>query len=329
MKKNVLAFAVLFCMCNVFAVQTKNSGFSIEPFAGLRNGKVGEYVYARNSKDSSRYHLSYLEWETKPLFFAGLRGNKSWNGAEANLYFKVYFPGKCGTLEDSDWLQDYGYNTGNSSIKTNYSFHDNKLKKGYGTGGSFSTVIFRNEFLNILPTLAFDFESLSFEGYDGTAFYGNPNGGNSLSYYPFHSDNSTKINFDGKVITYTRYDLYAWAGLGIKAFPINRTVIGVYGFVSPYAFAYGIDDHILTGKKMKNFTDGYFSAYKLNLFYLHKCSEKIYVKFDCTFLTTKEMKGNRYVKNSSSDSYKKSIYEDSDGSDSRYTEYSVSAVIKL
>ena len=100
MKKNVLAFAVLFCLCNVFAVQTKNSGFSIEPFAGLRNGKLGEYVYARNSKDSSRYHLSYLEWETKPLFFAGLRGNKSWNGAEANLYFKVYFPGKCGTLED-------------------------------------------------------------------------------------------------------------------------------------------------------------------------------------------------------------------------------------
>ena len=329
MKKKVLMFAVLFCLSNVFAGQISGSGFSIEPFCGLRNGKIGEYVYARNSKDSSRYHLSYLEWETKPLFFAGLRGNKTWRGAEAGLYFKVYFPGECGTLEDSDWLQDYGYNTGNSSLKTNYSFHDNKLKKGYGTGGTFSTFLFRNEFLNILPAVAFDFESLSFTAYNGTAFYGNGKDGNATSYYPFHSNNSTVINFDGKVITYTRYDLYAWLGLGIRAFPIERTVIGICGFISPYAFSYGIDHHILTGKKMKNFTDGYFSAYKLNLFYLYKCSEKISVKFDCTFLTAKEMKGNRYVKSSSSDSYKKLISEDSDGTDSRYAEYSVSTVIKL
>ena len=39
MKKNVLAFAVLFCLCNVFAVQTENSGFSIEPLQGLEMEK--------------------------------------------------------------------------------------------------------------------------------------------------------------------------------------------------------------------------------------------------------------------------------------------------
>lgn len=316
------------------SANSRKLSYSLEPMFGLRFGHLGEYVYFNNRLTGDDYILSYLEWEMKPAFFTGAKINRSWRKFTLNFYYKYFLPlVKCGDMEDNDWLQDYGYGTGNTSIQTNYSCHSNKLNYSYALGSEFSILFYKNSIIEIKNFLAFDFESISFTGFDGYCIYGN-SATNSYfineppAYHPYNSRESHSQALSGDVIKYVRNDLYTWIGMSIAFCPWKST-LGLAGYISPFTFVYAYDDHIIRERKTKSLMYDSFCAYKFSFFYMYQISERMSLKADCTMLGTKVIRGERYQKEPGSDLFQRINIKNLDGADTKFVEYTLSAIWKF
>lgn len=254
---------------------------SIEPLYGIRYGTLGEYVYY---SDNSNDILSYLEWDIKPLTFAGIKLEGGWKGINLKASVNFFVPSACGRMADSDFLQDYYTDNGNRSVKTNYSEHENHLDAGIAFNIELSTKFYPSSKFSIAPVIGLDYQYLSLYAENGTAWYGT----NSFNAWD-DVNNRTVTKFSGRVIEYKRYELYTWLGVATEFKPFQKLYFGLSLFISPYTHIEGIDSHLLRSIYFFEIMEDCFTVFKGALsanYVLNK-----YVTFRCEFsgIVTREI----------------------------------------
>ena len=134
--RKICLFALILVSAHsfIFAGPNNNHDFSIGVSTGLLHGDTEEIVYIDGS---SKKRLSQLDWDIKPLFYAGLDLKYSWLRSETKFGFftdagaKIGIPGKTGVMQDRDWAEDLGEEYLVSTYPhwlNYYSEHENKTR---------------------------------------------------------------------------------------------------------------------------------------------------------------------------------------------------------
>ncbi|MDR2048837.1 MAG: omptin family outer membrane protease [Treponema sp.] len=187
----------------LYAEEKKSSyAFSANAELGILYGTSYEIVY---DSASSRRYLSELQWNIKPLFFAGLsaeigpRNPLDRIAFFAELEIKAGLPGKTGAMEDRDWL----YPVTVPESLTHFSSHENRTKAAFlaDIGGGASFPLGKTAALKI--SLNFSYMYFKNEAWNGYIQYG-PNGTGIVPYVPWQSD-WPKEDIPGLVADYTQH----------------------------------------------------------------------------------------------------------------------------
>jgi len=220
-------------------------GFSIAPSFGILYGQANEIVY---KSSQSGILNSELQWNLKPLFYAGLAAdfgpadNFSKHGFIGNLSFKMGIPQKTGIIEDRDWLYE------NSSALTNYSRHDNFSERAILADLSLGYSFPMLRFVALGINLDFSYMHYYWLARDGYYQYlDSDKNGNILPDQTWNNE-IPKVNLEGTVLEFTQ-DWYIFSpGIFLK-FRLGR-FFSLNGNVnySPLIYCIDKDDHLLTGK---------------------------------------------------------------------------------
>ncbi|WP_273333518.1 omptin family outer membrane protease [Treponema porcinum] len=139
----------------------------VEPLFGCQYGTLYEYVFANYGTSKSYRKLSQLDWEMKPIFYAGGKADILYKLFDFSFYGGGFFSTKCGETSDSDWLSD-----SDKDMETNYSISNNSLKRGGFCGTSFSASFPVLSWLTVSPSVSVDYEYYYFSARDGYGYYG-------------------------------------------------------------------------------------------------------------------------------------------------------------
>lgn len=326
--------SLLILLCGIFVTaasfsQERTFSFKLEHLFGIRNGTVSEYVYSRNSQTGKEYHLSLLDWDLKNSLYYGIAGDFGIKDFHANIIFKDFIPGTSGKLQDSDWMQDAGYHTGNTSIKTNYSVHDNNFLQGLNLEGKLQYNFHPATNFILAPTLGVSYENYHFVGMNGYKWYGKPKSGNDNSYYAYNDpSNSITGPFSGAVIELERYDFYVWLGLYADyKTPDKKWNFGAAFEFSPYTYIISFDSHLARNPPLYflDISEVFFSAFKGNAFAKLNITDVLSLKVNLNFLITGELKGIEYTSPERHGQYKRNA--SSIGSGTKYFDFQISAAV--
>jgi outer membrane protease len=169
----VLAVFVILAPGSSYAEKEKSPyAFSLSAETGILYGTSYEIVYYHSS--SQRY-LSELQWNMKPLFFAGLSAElgprNPLNGFAffAELKIKAGLPGETGVTEDRDWFPNVPTAPG---ALTHFSSHENRTKAAFlaDLGGGVSFPLGKASVLKI--ALNFSYMFFKHEAWNGYTQYG-------------------------------------------------------------------------------------------------------------------------------------------------------------
>lgn len=249
--------------------KTLGWNFCIEPIFGIRFGKEGEIVWANNSKTGELYKLSELEWEYSPAWYLGGKIFANYKRFEITSTSKFFMTTNCGTMKDSDWLQDTYYGTGNTSIRTNYSESENYINDAFDLELSFSFKFYPTHFITLRPKISASYQRIKFGAVGGTLWYGNDENGVAFNqtnymgaYYSYDSDNATVAEIeDGKsVIKYDTRNIYLWTGIQTDFIPNKKIVLSLALEAAPILYMLSYDSHILTGVDYKQYSISVFFA---------------------------------------------------------------------
>ncbi|QTQ15255.1 omptin family outer membrane protease [Treponema parvum] len=310
-----LAFATALVCAQSGHSDKKKWTWSAEASLGFIYGRMGEYAYYdKGSSDK----LSYLEWDMKPLWFYGVDLEAASEKFSFLVNLKGFVPASCGYMQDSDWLQDYQWGTGNRSVKTNYSEHDNFLTSGFSSFGEISYKFCPSEKIFVFPLFAIEYQDMYFSGRDGTAWYGKDN------FYPYNAGGgySTIQDFFGKVIDYERRDVYVWLGCRASWVFSDKWNFSVSGYVAPYVYMWSRDSHFLRSIYFVDIGYDRFCAGKLKIAANYSLKKKVSLKLEAGCLMTEEIHTSKAFQSSEKDN---GYYEvdAEDGFSSEYFEYSV------
>lgn len=249
--------------------KTLGWNFCIEPIFGIRFGKEGEIVWANNSKTGELYKLSELEWEYSPAWYLGGKIFANYKRFEITSTSKFFMTTNCGTMKDSDWLQDTYYGTGNTSIRTNYSESENYINDAFDLELSFSFKFYPTHFITLRPKISASYQRIKFGAVGGTLWYGNDENGVAFNqtnymgaYYSYDSENATVAEIeDGKsVIKYDTRNIYLWTGIQTDFIPNKKIVLSLALEAAPILYMLSYDSHILTGVDYKQYSISVFFA---------------------------------------------------------------------
>ena len=241
----ILSFVIFICLFlpPVFA-EEKQPGLvlSVTPSFGMINGQANEIVYRNSNNDIFE---SELQWNMKPLFYAGLAADFApvnsfaRHGFIGNISFKMGLPQRTGIMEDRDWLYE------NSGALTNYSRHDNFSERSIladlSLGYSFPL-------LNLIVLgINLDFSYMHFIWIAKDGYYQYLDSDSSGNILPGQTwtDAIPKIYLKGNVLEYTQNWLIFSPGFFFKArlgdlFSLN----GNFSY-SPFVYCADRDDHLL------------------------------------------------------------------------------------
>lgn len=338
MKKFITAFLAGTVFALPFFSQSKNFSFELEPFFGIRNGVLNEYVYSKNSKTGEEYYLSLLNWNITNSLYSGFSADFGFRDFHVSGDLKALLPNDFGSMNDSDWLQDVGYKTGNSNVKTNYSVHDMSLIEGFNIGVKAFYDFHPVKSLTIAPSVGFSYETYSMMGKNGTYYYGKSNGsipGGNTKYSYFSYDDAahrTTGPFNGNVIKLEREDYYTWIGFNVLyTTPDSHWDFGLSADVSPWTYLVSRDTHFLnngtTGTYYLDVGGQAFSAFRGTIFAQFNLNNLMALKLSGNGLCTTEIKGIEYTSSTVDGPYKKNGAVI--GSASRYLDFQVSAKMKF
>lgn len=300
----VLAIPFFSIFASVYATaEIKKTDFSlsVEPLVGIKNGQVNEYVFLKEPiYDCDK--LSELNWEIKNEFYSGLKLNGSYKNIFLEAGFTAGFPMKCGTMKDSDWLNNdptLVTETSGHDYKTHYSESDNyidydisaSLKAGY----SFKLPELKKISTKISPFFEFEYQLFKFTAKNGTAWYGSETDG----YYAAWNDEENRT-ITGDVISYKRQNFIFWLG-GSIAFNLPKDFSVGAGFkFSPFVYSESIDCHHLTGSYYLDIVSDFYSLFNYNFNTEYKIDSQKSICLNADYLYMKTLRGKSY----SSDSQK-------------------------
>lgn len=240
--------------------------FSLEPVFSYTEGTLGEYLFHASADDDSK-KASYLEWD-KQLFMYGAKAESSYKRLHFDVLFMSSVSGlNSGQMKDSDWknLSDY-------SMKTTYSYGDNRAEENCSTEACLYFDIYRTDSVTFSPAVQFQYDYDSFmceesEGYktDGKHWWYDE----SAVHYPYYDSSGKKHKL--APIGYYRHSLYTWIGFKINAKINRRLSFNLGAFASPAAYFYSMDTHYsqdretkeLYGKHNRQIQTAYFPSVKL------------------------------------------------------------------
>lgn len=303
----VLAFPFFSIFASVYATaEIKKTDFSlsVEPLIGVKNGQVNEYVFLKESNyDCDK--LSELNWEIKNEFYSGLKLNGGYKNIFLEAGFMAGFPLKCGTMKDSDWLNNNSSEvtkTSGHDYKTNYSESDNyidyDISASLKTGYSFKLPELKKISAKISPFFEFEYQLFKFTAKNGTAWYGSETDG----YYAAWNDEENRSikYFSGDVISYKRQNFIFWLG-GSIAFNLPKDFSVGAGFkFSPFVYSESIDCHHLRGLYFLDIVSDFCSLFNYNFNTEYKIDSKKSICLNADYLYMKTLRGKSY----SSDSQK-------------------------
>lgn len=303
----VLAFPFFSIFASVYATaEIKKTDFSlsVEPLIGVKNGQVNEYVFLKESNyDCDK--LSELNWEIKNEFYSGLKLNGGYKNVFLEAGFTAGFPLKCGTMKDSDWLNNNSSEvtkTSGHDYKTNYSESDNyidyDISASLKTGYSFKLPELKKISTKISPFFEFEYQLFKFTAKNGTAWYGNETEG---YYAAWNDEKKRSIKYlSGDVISYKRQNFIFWLG-GSIAFNLPKDFSVGAGFkFSPFVYSEAIDCHHLRGLYFLDIVSDFCSLFNYNFNTEYKIDSKKSICLNADYLYMKTLRGKSY----SSDSQK-------------------------
>lgn len=310
--KKVLPLVLVIPFFSIFAsvyaaAEIKKTDFSlsVEPLIGIKNGQVNEYVFLKEPiYDCDK--LSELNWEIKNEFYSGLKLNGSYKNVFLEAGFTAGFPMKCGTMKDSDWLNNNisasVTETSGHDYKTNYSESDNyidyDISASLKTGYSFKLPELKKISIKISPFFEFEYQLFKFTAKNGTAWYGNETDG---YYAAWNNEGKRSIKyFSGDVISYKRQNFIFWLG-GSVAFNLPKDFSVGAGFkFSPFVYSESIDCHHLKGLYFLDIVSNFCSLFNYNFNTEYKIDSKKSICLNADYLYMKTLRGKSY----SSDSQK-------------------------
>lgn len=303
----VLAIPFFSIFASVYATaEIKKTDFSlsVEPMIGVKNGQVNEYVFLKEPiYDCDK--LSELNWEIKNEFYSGLKLNGSYKNVFLEAGFTAGFPMKCGTMKDSDWLNNdptQVTETSGHDYKTNYSeshnYIDYDISASLKTGYSFKLPELKKISTKISPFFEFEYQLFKFTAKNGTGWYGNKTDG----YYAAWNDEENRSikYFSGDVISYKRQNFIFWLG-GSIAFNLPKDFSVGAGFkFSPFVYSESIDCHHLRGLYFLDIVSDFCSLFNYNFNTEYKIDSQKSICLNADYLYMKTLRGKSY----SSDSQK-------------------------
>lgn len=297
---------------------------------GVRNALLNEFVYHKNSKTGEEYYLSLLNWNLKNSMYSGLNVDASYKAFHINAGFKAFFPNNFGSMDDSDWQQDSGYHTGNSSLKTNLSEHDINFYQGFNIDISARFNFSPCTGLTLSPLAGFSYETYSMIAKNGYGYYGYALSANNPSYYGYDDIPHRYItDFSGhNVIKLEREDYYTWIGIGIGYITPNQKLQFALDLnVSPWVYIVSRDTHLERSLYFIDFGGQAFSAFKASLFIQYNFNSIGAIKFTANGLFTTDIRGIEYTSSTIDGPYKRN--GTMIGSASRYIDFQLSAIIRF
>lgn len=320
----VLAIPFFSIFASVYATaEIKKTDFSlsVEPLIGVKNGQVNEYVFLKESNyDCDK--LSELNWEIKNEFYSGLKLNSSYKNIFLEAGFTAGFPMKCGTMKDSDWLNNNSREvtkTSGHDYKTNYSESDNyidyDISASLKTGYSFKLPELKKISTMISPFFEFEYQLFKFTAKNGTAWYGSETDG----YYTAWNDEKNRSikYFSGDVISYKRQNFIFWLG-GSIAFNLPKDFSVGAGFkFSPFVYSESIDCHHLRELYFLDIVSDFCSLFNYNFNTEYKIDSKKSICLNADYLYMKTLRGKSYSSNSQKWS-KDNELKDSEGGADQY-----------
>lgn len=219
-------------------IEKKTDYLSIKltPEFGLLNGTIYEYVFDPRCNNTGN-KLSELDWDLKNIPYFNFSADFDvLNYFYIGINGRIGLPADSGNMQDFDWLNSTPPSNHQEWINdsptelTNYSIHNNKLIKYlsfyFNLGWNFHLPFE----ITLTPFLSYQYEIISFDGYDGYSIY--------------KANNFVRNEFSGKVISYSQETNSIFLGLKFSVDSIPRT--SIYGkiFFSPaLAFINAIDCH--------------------------------------------------------------------------------------
>jgi hypothetical protein len=240
--KSIAALAVFVIIVSGFSYaeeQKSSYAFSVSAEAGILYGTSYEIVY--DSSSSQRY-LSELQWNIKPLFFAGLsaelgpRNPLDKFSFFAGLEIKAGLPGKTGVMEDRDWL----YPVTVPESLTHFSSHETKTKAAFlaDLAGGVSFPLGKTAALKLSLNVSYMY--FKHEAWNGYTQYG-PNSTNAASYVPWQPD-WPKSDIPGLVADYTQHWFIVSPAAALVV-PGKRVSFSVSIAASPAVVCIAFDNH--------------------------------------------------------------------------------------
>ena len=282
----------------------QNAGILVEPLFGCQYGTLYEYVFANYGTNKSYRKLSQLDWEMKPIFYAGGKADILYKLFDFSFYGGGFFSTKCGETSDSDWLSD-----SDKDMKTNYSISNNSLKRGGFCGTSFSASFPVLSWLEVSPSVSVDYEYYYFSARDGYGYYGDSQHSKSNTDVSW-TDQNAKFYPTGTLagIDYKRNQFFIWTGILSRFKPFNFLELSAGIYTSPFSIVDSVDHHFnLTNGKLTNGTFyydsmyGFFGGWKIDSSVSYLINRHLSVKAAASWTLLNCIKGCTY-KNTSSES---------------------------
>jgi outer membrane protease len=253
--KSIAALAVFVILApgSSYAEKEKSSyAFSVSAETGILYGTSHEIVYDHTS--SQRY-LSELQWNIKPLFFAGLsaelgpRNPLNEFAFFAGLEIKAGLPGKTGAVEDRDWFPNVPSAPG---ALTHFSSHENHTKAAFlaDLDGGVCFPLGKTSALKI--SLNFSYMFFKYEAWNGYTQYGSNPTDVSQNCDPWQPG-WNKVYINGLGMDYTQHWFILSPAVALVV-PGKRISFSFSIAVSPAVVCIAFDNHfwrdLLTHERM-------------------------------------------------------------------------------
>lgn len=270
MKFKISFFLALFLFMGTVFPETS---FFIEPYTGFAYGSLNKYIFSSKGEKE----LSCLEWETKPLFYAGAKLGFENEILEIFADCDVGLPKIVGKMYDSDFYYDSNYPDGN---KCNYTIHDNEALKNINTEIGFKYKSKISEKLSIKPSIQLQYTYDSFVSKNGYGWYGRDAYSTTGQNESYASPYARKVKVLG--VEYYRHTFYTWLGTELVFAPEilgqQKMDVSIGFMISPFTYTSSMDHHLSNvgnDYHQQEIEYSYLTRIKLNTMLNYRLNSKV------------------------------------------------------
>ena len=248
MKRQCIAAVLVFSL--ITTAHALAPTFCIEPQVSVHIGHLGEHLYVNNTSVQNP-QLSYLNWETHPLWTVGIYGRAELLHFFLDIHFDAGITGTLGNMQDSDWFDL-------TNVKQSFSEGTNNLLNAWYTDAQFGYEIILADWISIAPTLGFSYHFISMTSPQGGTGSTDPNKSDGIV-IPYDSDEA--VICTTAQIDYWRESIQMWLGIQSCFTVTNWLSINAQASIAPVSSLTSVDHHYNNGGLF--FTDkplGFFHA---------------------------------------------------------------------